>query len=67
MVVLVPWLVVTKDIAEIFDNIIIESDLRDVTDDLANIIKIIQPFLSDSKNYTVVSSLSGTWEEGGDC
>ena len=36
-------------------------------DSLANIKKkIIQPFLSDSKNYTVVSSLSGTWEEGGD-
>ena len=29
MVVLVPWLVVTKDIAEIFSNNIMESDLRE--------------------------------------
>ena len=39
-----------------------ESDWRD---SLANI-KIIQPFLSDSKKYTVVSSLPGTGEDSGD-
>ena len=65
MVVLVPWLV-TKDIAEIFYNIIIYHLIFEMTDNLA-IIKITQPFLSDSRNYTVVSSLSGTDEDSGDC
>ena len=65
MVVLVPWLV-TKDIAEIFYNIIIYYLIFEMTDNLA-IIKITQPFLSDSRNYTVVSSLSGTDEDSGDC
>ena len=65
MVVLVPWLVVTKDIAEIFSNNIM-SLICEKTLSILKYLKIIQPFLSDSKNYTLVFSLTGTGEDSGD-